>query len=186
MHLYTLPAHGIRFIWRQVRQTSAEARARGDISLSLISSDPLRDHVSRVWVPIPGRVHCTSSGIPRRTHKVARGGGGPPPLFHPYPPCTLNSRGNLTSSDALEAVLCCCSFPCPHPRDLSSAVLSFRQHGLVDATPTHTMFDFFSTCLLLHAFSLVGASISPISAKGAKLYDDDGHQFFIRGVYGEA
>ena len=44
------------------------------------------------------------------------------------------------------------------------------------------MIGFHSIWLLFHTLSLVGASISPISAKGAKLYDNDGNQFFIRGV----
>ncbi len=48
------------------------------------------------------------------------------------------------------------------------------------------MFGLFPICLFFHALSLVGANISPVSAKGAKLYDNAGNQFFIRGVYGEA
>jgi hypothetical protein len=44
------------------------------------------------------------------------------------------------------------------------------------------MFGFLFLCLFLFGSDLVAASISPISVKGTKLYDDDGNQFFVRGT----
>ncbi|KAK3299505.1 Glucanosyltransferase-domain-containing protein [Chaetomium fimeti] len=43
------------------------------------------------------------------------------------------------------------------------------------------MFILLLSCLLLVSYSFVEA-LSPISVKGTKLYDDDGTQFFVKGV----
>lgn len=115
---YTLPAHGIRFTWCQARWAHVEARARGGISFSLISSDPPRDHVSACGLTsLDGyRIHDRESR-PTMRH----GGGGCTSAVSPLRSLLLNFQleGNLTSSDVLEIVLSLAPVPAsPRPQPL--------------------------------------------------------------------